>query len=99
MRASRSLYLPFENLSPEQRRKISSIYKVNDLLLEGIRKKVEAAIGPNRFAVLLAPTKYEYGMEELLPAMGDPAAVARGPCRPIGSRNSGDRRTKRDHSR
>ncbi len=76
-RASRSLYLPFENLSPEQRRKISSIYKVNDLLLEGIRKKVEAAIGPNRFAVLLAPTKYEYGMEELLPAMGDPAAVAK----------------------
>ncbi len=43
MRASRSLYLPLENLNPEQRRKISSIYKVNDLLLEGIRKKVEEA--------------------------------------------------------
>jgi hypothetical protein len=75
-RTSRSLYLASENLNPEQRRKVASMYKVNELLLDGIRKKVEAAIGPNRFAVLLAPTKYEYGMEQLLPAMGNPAAVA-----------------------
>lgn len=76
LRASRSLYMPIENLTPEQRQKVASIYRVNELLLKAIREKVEVAIGPNRFAILLAPTKYEYGMEQLLPAMGDPAAVA-----------------------
>ena len=49
---------------------------VNELLIEAMRKKVETAIGPDRFAVLLVPTKYEYGMENLVPRNGDPATVA-----------------------
>jgi hypothetical protein len=45
------------------------------LLLDAIRQRVDREIGPNRFAVALAPTLFEY-----LPAAADfdPNAVANG---------------------
>jgi hypothetical protein len=76
IRADQLLYVPSEMLTPEQRQRVTYMHKVNELLMDAIGKKVEAAIGPNRFAVLLAPTKYEYGMDNLVPRNGDPAAVA-----------------------
>src|SRR4051812_45960815 len=76
IRPDQLLYVPSEKLTPEQRQRVTYMHKVNELPMDAIGKKVEAAIGPNRFAVLLAPTKYEYGMDNLVPRNGDPAAVA-----------------------
>jgi lysophospholipase L1-like esterase len=75
IRPDQFLYASSEKLTAEQRQRVAFMYKVNELLLDAIRVKVEGAIGPNRFAVLLAPTKYEYGLEHLVPPGGDPAAV------------------------
>ena len=75
IRADQLLYVPGEKLTPEQRQKVAYMHRVNELLIEAMRKKVETAIGPDRFAVLLVPTKYEYGMENLVPRNGDPAIV------------------------
>ena len=76
IRADQLLYVASEKLTPEQRQRVAHMHKINELLMDAMRKKVEAAIGPNRFAILLAPTKYEYGMNNLVPRNGDPAIVA-----------------------
>jgi len=55
------IYVPPEKLGPEDAADVRSIYKLNELLLAAIKGKIEAASGPGRFAVLLAPTKYELG--------------------------------------
>jgi len=62
----RSLYLPTNILTPAERDVIASLYKINELLIDTIRNKVDAEIGPHRFAVALAPTQFEY-----LPATHD----------------------------
>jgi lysophospholipase L1-like esterase len=62
----RSLYLPTHIATPAEREMIASLYKINELLIETIRNKVDAEIGPNRFALALAPTQFEY-----LPATHD----------------------------
>jgi lysophospholipase L1-like esterase len=51
---------PPASLTPGQRAAVASLYRINDLLLDAIRKRVDREIGPNRFAVALAPTLSEY---------------------------------------
>jgi hypothetical protein len=54
------IYSPPDTLDPVHRAKVASLYKINELLLDAIRQRVDREIGPNRFAVALAPTKAEY---------------------------------------
>ena len=61
------VYIPLNKMSPEYQEKVRYVYKVNELILAAIRQRVEDAIGPSRLAVLLVPTKYEYGMDMLPP--------------------------------
>jgi hypothetical protein len=60
VRSGARIYAPPATLSAEERATVASLYKINELLLDAIRKKVDAEIGPNRFAVALAPTLFEY---------------------------------------
>ena len=66
---------PPASLNSAQRAAVASLYKINDLLLDAIRKRVEREIGPNRFAVALAPTLFEY---QPAAADFDPNAVPNG---------------------
>ncbi len=70
-----SQYTPPDRLDPEGRAIVASLYKINELLLDAIRQRIEREIGPNRLAVALAPTQPEY-----LPAtpLFDPNAVPDG---------------------
>jgi hypothetical protein len=74
--AENLLYAPSGKISEGQRQQVATMYKVNDLLLDAIRQRVDARLGPGHFAVLLAPTKLEYAMENLVPPDGNPTAVA-----------------------
>ena len=62
-------------MNPDERAIADSLFKINELLLDAIRQRVDREIGPNRFAVALAPTKAEY-----LPAapLFDPSLVPTG---------------------
>ena len=71
------LYAPPETLAADQQQKVALVYKVNELLLGAIRARIDAALGPGHFAVLLAPTKFEYGLDPGLPHDADYDAVAR----------------------
>jgi lysophospholipase L1-like esterase len=55
------LYAPVDTLSLEQLQMAASLYRVNEALLDALRERVDTAIGKDRFAVLLAPTKFEQG--------------------------------------
>src|SRR5207245_3809839 len=57
----RIVYSPEARRTLEQQQKVAYLYKVNELLLEAIRDRVEAGIGPGSFAVLLPPTQNDYG--------------------------------------
>jgi hypothetical protein len=72
----RWLYEPPESLTAEQREKVAMVYKVNELLLADIRKRVAARLGPDRFVILLAPTKFEYGLDPRLSPDANHNAVA-----------------------
>jgi hypothetical protein len=75
VRSAAPIYAPPSSLHPRERAEVASLYKINELLLDAIRKRVDQEIGPNRFAVALAPTKFEY----LLATRDfDPDAVANG---------------------
>jgi lysophospholipase L1-like esterase len=54
-------YAPRESLQEEQRKSAEIAYDIVEALLDTMRKRTTAAIGPDRFSVLLAPTKYEQG--------------------------------------
>ena len=72
----RILYAPPQSLTPDERQSAAAMFAIDAMLLNDINKKVEAALGPGRFAVLLAPTKYEYGMIPNQRPGADPNAVA-----------------------
>ncbi len=72
----RWLYAPSETLRPKQRQRMVEMYKINELVLASIRDRVEAALGPDRLAVLLVPTKLEYQLDPYLPKDANPNAVA-----------------------
>jgi lysophospholipase L1-like esterase len=70
------LYAPPASLTPQERRQAESMFEIDAMLLNDINKKVEASLGPGRFSVLLAPTKYEYNMIPNSRPGADPEAVA-----------------------
>lgn len=51
------------SLDRQLKAKVDEGFRVNALLLEALAKRVRAALGPDRFAVLLAPTKTEVGLQ------------------------------------
>jgi hypothetical protein len=58
----RDFYLSGPNLDPKMQEKIDYGFKVNALLLDAMAKRVASELGPERFAVLLAPTQAELGV-------------------------------------
>jgi lysophospholipase L1-like esterase len=71
------LYAKAGNLTAQEQEQVAFFYKVNELILKAMRDRLDAAIGPGRFAVLLAPTKFEYGIGLGNPN-ADPNAIANG---------------------
>ncbi len=72
------LYAPLHALTPEEQAAVQEVFKLNERLLDAINKRVIAALGPGRFAVLLVPTKFELGQRlEGWPG-ANPDAVANG---------------------
>lgn len=55
------VYVPPEKLKPNEAETVRNIYKLNELILAAMKKKITAELGPDRFAVLLVPTKFEIG--------------------------------------
>jgi hypothetical protein len=68
-------YAPRDTLNPDARAFVASLFKINELLLDAILQRVDREIGPDRFAVALAPIQAED-----LPATPtfDPNAVPNG---------------------
>jgi len=60
VRSGARIYAPPASLNAAERAAVASLYQINELLLDAIRKRVDREIGPNRFAVALAPTQFEY---------------------------------------
>ena len=60
MRSGARIYAPPASLNAAERAAVASLYKINELLLDAVRKRVDREIGPDRFAVALAPTQFEY---------------------------------------
>jgi hypothetical protein len=54
------LYVPPDKLPPADRKRVADAFKLNELIMASMKQKIDAAIGPNRFAVLLVPTKWDY---------------------------------------
>jgi len=54
------LYVPPDKLPPADRKRVADAFKLNELILASMKQKIDAAIGPNRFAVLLVPTKWDF---------------------------------------
>jgi hypothetical protein len=72
-----TLYVPLDRLSPEESNLTRQMFKLNELILASMKKKIDARLGPNRFAVLLVPTKFEVGQYLNRPG-ADRDAVANG---------------------
>jgi hypothetical protein len=62
-----------EELTPNQRREIEALFVLAEHVLDAIRKRVDAALGPGRFAVLVAPSIYEF--DEFLGSKDDSKKV------------------------
>jgi lysophospholipase L1-like esterase len=54
-------YAPFDQLSPREQQRVVTAFKLNEMILAAMKKKIDGALGPGRFAVLLVPTKFEMG--------------------------------------
>jgi hypothetical protein len=53
------LYIPNERLPAEIRKPVTDAFKLNELILAAMKHKIDTAMGPDRFAVLLVPTKWD----------------------------------------
>ena len=74
-----TFFQPDSELGAQERAARDNAWKVNRLLLADIRDKVQAALGPGRFAILLVPGQESYGMEgSKAPRGSNPATVAEG---------------------
>ena len=49
-----------ETLNAEERKEVNRLFAMTERILAAIRDRVGAALGPGRFAVLVAPSIYEY---------------------------------------
>ncbi len=56
------LYASIDKLSPHDRQRVADAFKLNEMLLAAMKKKIDATLGPDRFAVLLVRTKLEMGL-------------------------------------
>jgi hypothetical protein len=54
------LYVPPDKLAPDDRKRVADAYELNELIMASMKRKIDAAIGANRFAVLLVPTKWDF---------------------------------------
>lgn len=54
------LYVPADKLPPDERKRVTDVYKLNELILASMKQKIESQLGKDRFAVLLVPTKWDY---------------------------------------
>jgi hypothetical protein len=71
------LYASVDKLSPHDRQRVAAAFELNEMLLAAIKKKIDETLGPDRFAVLLVPTKLEMGQYLSYPG-SDRDAVAKG---------------------
>jgi hypothetical protein len=55
-------HTPKEQLTSEQRWKVEFMYVLNEAVIKSMAAKVERQLGKDRFTILLAPSKYEYGL-------------------------------------
>jgi hypothetical protein len=67
------LYVPADELKPDEAKAIADAFRLNELLLAAIKQRIDAGLGPGRFAVMLLPTKLEMG--EFLQPGSDPNRV------------------------
>ncbi|MEA2906712.1 MAG: hypothetical protein QOI12_4099 [Alphaproteobacteria bacterium] len=61
------VYVPPEKLDPEDAKTVRDVFKLNELIFAAMKKKIDAALGPDHFAVLLVPTKFEMGQYPFRP--------------------------------
>ena len=54
------LYVPADKLAPDDRKRVADTYRLNELILASMKRKIDATIGPDRFAVMLVPTKWDF---------------------------------------
>jgi hypothetical protein len=55
------LYVPAERIAdPIQRQHVADTYKLNELIMAAMKRRIEAALGPDRFAVMLVPMKWDF---------------------------------------
>ena len=69
-------YVPLDKLPPDDRKKVEDAYKLNEMILGAMKTRIDTAIGPGRFAVLLVPTRWD--IEGNIPHAGavqDPVAI------------------------
>jgi hypothetical protein len=71
------LYASVDKLSPHDQQRVAAAFRLNEMLLAAIKKKIDETLGPDRFAVLLVPTKLEMGQYLSYPG-SDRDAVAKG---------------------
>jgi len=55
-----TLYIPQDKLDPRERDRVRDVFRLNELILQAMKRRVDAEIGPHRFAVLLVPTRWDY---------------------------------------
>lgn len=70
------LYMPDAVLPEDVRLRKARVLDIAARLLADMRAKVDAALAPGRFAVLLVPTKFENGISRFMPPGGRPDEVA-----------------------
>jgi hypothetical protein len=55
------LYVPADRISdPTQRQHVADTYKLNELIIAAMKRKIEAALGPDRYAVMLVPMRWDF---------------------------------------
>jgi lysophospholipase L1-like esterase len=54
------LYIPLDKLEPRDRDQVRDAFRLNELILQAMKRRTDAEIGPRRFAVLLVPTLWDY---------------------------------------
>jgi hypothetical protein len=55
------LYVPADKIAePSQRQRVADAFKLNELILASMKRKIEAALGPDRFAVMLVPMRWDF---------------------------------------
>jgi hypothetical protein len=55
------LYVPADRIAnPNLRQHVADTYRLNELIMAAMKRKIEAALGPDRFAVMLVPMRWDF---------------------------------------